>query len=167
MRLVNVLIFLVTLSLTTQSSPQQASAKLTPQTRENLMKAMHGEAFAYAKYMAYAEQARTNGHTAIADLFEQTAKVEHLEHFNEMAQLVQLADTDAANLRDAIQGESQESQTMYPQFAEQAAAAGDEAAAERFRELAKDETKHRSMFHAALDSLENKNPAGKDHPTER
>lgn len=117
---------------------------------------MHGEAFAYAKYMAYAQHARNSGNTAIADLFEQTAKVEHLEHFQELAELAHLAGSDPDNLRDAIQGETQESQIMYSRFAEQAATAGDSAAAARFREIAQDEMKHKRAFEEALATLENK-----------
>ena len=81
-----------------------------------------------------------------------------------LAELAQLAGGDAANLRDAIQGETQESQTMYPRFAEQAAAVGDPAVAQRFREIAPDEMKHRNMFQDALKSLEKSSP-GKDRPT--
>lgn len=161
MKLVKVLIFVAALSLTATSTPHQTSSKLSGQTRENLLKAMHGEAFAYAKYMAYANQARKNGDTMVADLFEQTAKVEHLEHFNEMAQLAGLVSTDIDNLKDAIQGETQESQTMYPHFAELALAVGDQAAADRFREIRKDEEKHRILFQDALNALENK-PRRKD-----
>jgi rubrerythrin len=43
---------------------------------------------------------------------------------------------------------------MYPQFAEQAKAAGDKEAADRFAEIAQDETKHRDSFKAALAKLE-------------
>jgi rubrerythrin len=156
MRSVKILILVVASSLTLISTPLQKPSKVNPQTRDNLMTAMKGEAFAYAKYMAYAQHARKSGNVSIANLFEQTAKVEHLEHFQELAELAQLAGTDADNLRDAIQGESQESQTMYPHFAEQAAAAGDSVVAERFREIAQDEMKHKNMFRDALASLENK-----------
>lgn len=159
MRLAKVLMIASLLSVTATSSPQQTPLKLSPQTREHLMTAMRGEAFAYAKYMAYAQRARENGHTTIADLFEQTAKVEYLEHFREMAELAQLAGTDAQNLEDAIRGETQESQTMYPNFADEAAAVGDVAAAERFREISKDEMKHRAKFQDALASLSPKSPA--------
>ncbi|HLH32895.1 MAG TPA: rubrerythrin family protein [Terriglobia bacterium] len=164
MKLVKVLIFVAVLSLTATSSPQQTSPKLSPQTRENLMKALHGEAFAYAKYMAYAEQARKSGHNTVADLFEETAKTEHLEHFNEMARLAGLAGSDADNLKDAIKGETEESQTMYPHFAELALAAGDQAAADRFLEIRRDEEKHRILFQDALDKLEQKSQRT-DHPS--
>ena len=158
MRLVKILVLMIAVSVTVTSSPQHKPSKINPQTRTNLMTAMHGEAFAYAKYLAYAQHARKNGNVAIADLFEQTAKVEHLEHFQELAELAQLVGSDADNLKDAIQGETQESQTMYPRFAEQATAAGDTAVAERFREIAQDEMKHRHMFRDALDSLEKSSP---------
>jgi rubrerythrin len=159
MRLVKILVIGSLLSLTATSSPQQTPQKLNPQTREHLMTAMRGEAFAYAKYMAYAQRARENGHPDIANLFEQTAKIEHLEHFREMAELAQLAGSDAQNLEDAIQGETKESQTIYPKFADEAAAVGDILAAERFREISKDEMKHRDMFRDALASLNKKGAA--------
>jgi rubrerythrin len=156
MRIVGSLSLVIALTLTAASSPQVEHSKLNPQTRENLMTAMKGEAFAYAKYMAYAEHARQSGHTNIADLFERTAKMEHLEHFRELAEIAQLAGSDTDNLRDAIQGETHEYQTMYPQFADHAATAGDIAAAERFREISRDEMEHSKMFRAALSGLEQK-----------
>jgi rubrerythrin len=159
MRLAKVLMIGSLLSVTAISRPQQTPLKLNPQTREHLMTAMRGEAFAYAKYMAYAQRARENGHPDIADLFEQTARVELIEHFREMAELARLAGTDAQNLEDAIRGETQESKTMYPKFADEAAAVGDVAAAERFREISKNEMKHQAMFQDALASLSKKGSA--------
>jgi rubrerythrin len=129
-------------------------AKLNPKTKENLSTAMHGEAFAYAKYLMFADHARKNGHADIADLFEQTAKQEHMEHLREEAEIAGVVGNDEANLKDAIKGENYETTTMYPQFAEQAKAAGDKDAADRFAEIARDETKHRDSFKAALAKLE-------------
>ena len=37
--------------------------------------AMHGETFAYAKYLLFAKHARQNGNTKVADLFESAANV--------------------------------------------------------------------------------------------
>ena len=56
---------------------------LDRKTMEDLSTAMHGEAFAYVKYLLYAEHARKNGNTELAELFEKTAKVERFEHFAE------------------------------------------------------------------------------------
>lgn len=119
-------------------------------TTENLSTAMHGEAFAYAKYMLYAEHARKNGNKALAELFESSAKTERFEHFAEEARLAGLVGTDEKNLKDAVQGESYEVETMYREFAEKASAAGDKAVAERFEEIRHDEMKHRDAFKAAL-----------------
>ncbi len=120
-------------------------------TAENLSAAMHGEAFAYAKYMLYAEHARQSGNSELANLFETSAKTERFEHFAEEARLAGLVGSDADNLKDAMKGESYEVETMYREFAEKVAAAGDKAVAERFEEIRRDEMKHRDAFKAALE----------------
>jgi rubrerythrin len=135
-------------------------AKLHSKTMENLSTAMHGEAFAYAKYEMFADQARKDGNTEVADLFDKTAKVEQLEHFREHAELAAIVGSDQANLKDAIKGESYETETMYPTFAKQARAAGDQDAANRFAEIGKDEAGHRDAFRAELSKLEAKHASG-------
>jgi rubrerythrin len=139
----------------------QDHAKLNPQTQKNLSTAIHGEAFAYAKYLLFAEQARKSGNTQLADLFENTAKVERLEHLREEAELAGVVGSDQDNLKDAIKGESYEVETMYRQFAEQAKAVGDNTVAQRFEEIRQDEMKHRDTFKAELKKLENKASGGK------
>jgi rubrerythrin len=131
-------------------------AKLHPQTVANLSASMHGEAFAYAKYLLFAEHARKNGDTELAELFEKTAAVEHLEHMREQADLAGIIHSDIENLKDAINGENHETETMYPGFARQAQAAGDHKAAKLFEEIANDEAKHRDAFRQALTRLETK-----------
>ena len=128
--------------------------QLNQKTMENLHTAMKGEAFAYASYLLYAEQARKTGHPEIAELFENTAKTERFEHFAEEAELAGLVGTNEENLRNAIKGESYEATTMYKEFAEEATSVEDHAAAERFEEIRQDEMKHRAMFEAALQKLE-------------
>ncbi len=135
------------------------SATVSPKTMDNLSTAMHGEAFAYAKYLLYARQARQSGNANLAALFEKAARVERFQHFSEEAQLAGLVGSDADNLKDAIKGESYEVETMYLGFAKEAAAAGDKAAADRFEEIRRDEMGHRDAFQAALKKLESK-PAG-------
>jgi rubrerythrin len=132
---------------------------MNAQTRNNLLQAMHGEAFAFVKYTLFAQQARKNGREEIAVLFEKTAEVERREHFAEEAELAGLVGSDADNLRDAIQGETYEVDKMYCEFADQAAAAGDEAVAARFAEVRRDEAGHRDAFEAALQQLEVAGPA--------
>lgn len=129
-------------------------SSLNQQTLENLSTAMHGEAFAYAKYMLFAEHARRSGHAELAKLFTETARTERFQHFAEEAQLAGVVGSDADNLKDAIRGESYEVDTMYREFAGQAKAAGDAAAASRFEEVRQDEMGHRDAYKSALAKLE-------------
>jgi rubrerythrin len=126
---------------------------LDQKTIDNLSTAMHGEAFAYVKYLLYAEHARKNGNKELAELFEKTAKVERFEHFAEEAELAGLVGSDADNLKDAIKGESYEVEMMYLEFAQMAKIAGNIAAAERFEEIRNDEMGHRDAFKIALAQL--------------
>lgn len=146
--------------LAIRSTHAQNDRKLSEQTMQNLSTAMHGEAFAYAKYMAFAEHARSSGDTELADLLEKTAKTERFEHFAEEAKLAGLIGSDSDNLKDAIKGESYETETMYREFAQQAQQAGDHEAAQRFEEIRQDEAKHRDAFMSALNNLEKKNRGG-------
>lgn len=138
------------------------TAALHQETAASLSSAMHGEAFAFAKYMLYAEHARDNGDQDLADLFSESAHTERFEHFAEEAKLAGLVHSDEENLRDAIQGETYEFEHMYPDFADKAKAAGDTAAANRFLEIRKDEGSHRDGFQAALDKLQ-KSTKGSGH----
>lgn len=135
---------------------QMSSGKSSvhPETQKNLEKAMQGEALAAAKYELFAQHAQQSGHLEIAQLFEDAAHTERTEHFKEEAELSNLVGSDGENLKAAIKGEAYEHTTMYPDFAKQADARGDKAAAERFRELAKDEGKHHDQFQAALSRLQ-------------
>jgi rubrerythrin len=127
---------------------------LTARTRKNLMDAMHGEAFAFAKYKIFAKHARKNGNNELADLFEKTADQEYFEHFRELADLLQLAGTDEQDVTDAIAGESFEVDAFYKRFADEARQDGDEEAAHRFEEIRHDEAFHQLAFQEALIKLQ-------------
>jgi rubrerythrin len=142
--------FLVVASFAIGRATTNHSSQLQQQTIDNLMSAAHGEAFAYAKYMLYAQHARDTGRPDIADLFERAATMERYEHFADEAKLVGLVGRNADNLQDALKGESYEVDTMYRNFSQQAAAVGDQVAADRFDEIREDEMKHRDAFRAAL-----------------
>ncbi|ALO98653.1 Rubrerythrin [Streptomyces hygroscopicus subsp. limoneus] len=122
-------------------------------TRANLDTAMHGEGLAHAKYMLFAAHARQTGNTALARLWEGTAKVELHEHFAGEAVLAGLVRTTRENLRTAITGEHNEAATVYPGFAKRATAVGDTAAARYWRNTAADETRHAAAFQKALNQL--------------
>ena len=81
--------------MNTEVSKQKPTAEKTTarrgtldqKTLDDLSTAMRGEAFAYAKYLLYAEHARKSGNKELADLFEKTANTERFEHFAEEAEL--------------------------------------------------------------------------------
>lgn len=124
------------------------------QTYENVVAAMRREAFAHARYLLFAAAAREQGEERLAAMFEGIAAVELREHFAELAELVDLVGADADNLRTAIRDENFEVEWKYPQFADQARAAGEFAVAERFAEMAEDERVHEKTLEAALERLE-------------
>jgi rubrerythrin len=124
------------------------------QTYENVLAAMHGEAFAHARYLLFAAAARKRGDERLASMFDGIAAVELQEHFEELAALAGLVGTDADNVRVAILDENREVEETYPQFAEQARAAGALAVAERFEEIAEDEREHEKTLEQALEALE-------------
>lgn len=130
-----------------------ATMQIHESTKTDLSNAMHGEAFAYAKYMLYAKQARAEGNAKLADLFEHTANVELNNHFRTHAYEFGLAGTDQQNLRDAIAGENYETTTMYPQMAQRARVAGDAKVAAIFAAVGNDERMHRDRFKDALNQL--------------
>ncbi|MGW3075740.1 MULTISPECIES: ferritin family protein [unclassified Kitasatospora] len=133
----------------TAGKPKVTSA----QTKANLDTAMHGEALAHAKYSLYAQRAQQSGNPALARLFTGISDVELQEHFSGEAALAGTVGTTSQNLATAITGETYESRTMYPTFAQQAKAAGDIAAVALFQHNATDEAGHAQAFQAARKGL--------------
>jgi rubrerythrin len=127
-----------------------AEHAISARSRKNLLEAMRGEAFAFAKYKLFAKHARANGDNDLAGLFDKTADQEYMEHFTEQADLLQLVGTDEQDLTDAIAGESFEVDTLYQRFAEEAREDGDEQVAHRFEEIRRDEVFHQLAFQEAL-----------------
>src|SRR6476646_11522884 len=127
-----------------------AEHAISVRSRRNLMEAMRGEAFAFAKYKLFARHSRNNGDCELADLFDKTADQEYMEHFVEQADLLQLVGTDEQDVTNALVGESFEVDDLYKRFAEEAREDGDEQVADRFEEIRRDEAFHQLAFHEAL-----------------
>ena len=119
-------------------------------TKEDILTALRTEAFTYARSMLFANAARRNGRTEIADLFESTARTELEEHFAALADLAGIVGDDADNLRAAIEAESYEIEVMYPTFAEHATRATDTAAARCFIEIRRHEIDHLEALREAM-----------------
>ncbi len=135
------------------AAPVFAEGTLNAQTKQNLQAAMHGEAYAHLKYLAYAEHARKSGHPEIAKLFDENANVEASEHFAREAEALNLAKSDEANLADGMAGEQYENTKMYVQYAQQADAVGDKKVAGMFRQIAADEGDHYAAYRTAAEKL--------------
>lgn len=131
-----------------------AGAELQASTQKDLMTAMQGEAFAYLKYMAFADKARSQGYASVAALFEKTANVEWKSHFTTHAYQYGLVKGTVQNLQNAIAGENYETTVMYPQMAQRAKAAGDTSVATIFTAIGKDEATHRDQFQQALKQIQ-------------
>jgi rubrerythrin len=126
-----------------------ADEEVQPQTRQDLVAVMQNEALATLKFTAFAEHARKEGKTALAELLEQTAKGEH-RHFMEAARMYGLAREDWRNLSDSIVVEYAEFSKTYVRIAERAEAAGDKEVARTFREMAAEEAMYHQDFKAAV-----------------
>jgi rubrerythrin len=115
-----------------------------------MVAAMKDEAYSYLRYMLCAEQARANGHTALAQLFEDTAQVEFNKHFRKLSVDYGLIKSDTENLNSAIGSEYNETMKMYQDMAKRAHAAGDKDMAETFSAIAVDEEGHQKAFLAII-----------------
>lgn len=130
-----------------------AATAVEPGTRANLLEAMRGEALAFVAYNAFADSAAREGYSAIASLLRTTGAQERDEHFAEQAHLAGLVQSQDENLEEAILAEDEEATALYPEYAKQAATAGDGTAADLFSELASDEADHRERLQEALRAL--------------
>ena len=74
------------------------------QTEKNLLAAFSGESMARNKYLFFAEQARKEGNTEVADLFERMAQNEGI-HGKMLFQRLNGVKDSATNLQSAIAGE--------------------------------------------------------------
>lgn len=122
-------------------------------TVENLKAAFAGESQARNKYTYYAAIARKEGYHYIAKILEETAENEKRHAKDELALLKGIGDT-IANLKEAIGGEHHETTEMYPTFAKEAKAEGNEAAALLFKEIGEVEEHHRERFKKLLQLIE-------------
>ena len=122
-------------------------------TPENLRAAFAGESQARNKYTYFAVVARKEGYHYIAKILEETAENEKRHAKDELTLLNGIGDT-LANLKEAISGEHQETTEMYPAFAREAKAEGNEAAARLFQEIGEVEQHHRERFQKLLELVE-------------
>ncbi|MFP4473355.1 MAG: rubrerythrin [Candidatus Omnitrophota bacterium] len=130
------------------------SESLGPNTKENLLTAFAGESKARNKYTYFAKTARKEGYHYIAKIFEDAAANEMQHAKDEFKMLGGIGDTEA-NLKEAVEGETYETTTMYPEFAKQAEEEGHADAARLFRQIAKVEEEHAKIYKQLLQMVKN------------
>jgi rubrerythrin len=128
--------------------------KIMRKTEQNLWEAFAGESQANRKYLAFAEKADREGHSQSAKLFRAAAHAETVHAHAHLRALKAIGDT-AANLREAIAGETHEFKNMYPDMIETARQEGDKAAERTFTYANEVEKTHAALYQKALDSLDN------------
>lgn len=133
-------------------------------TSVNLMKAFAGESMARNKYEYFAKIAQKEGFRDIAEHFQRAANNEkmhaklELKAYNVLNYDKEFGDTKE-NLAYAIEGESYENVTMYPDFAEIAKQEGHKDISRLLSMIGKIEIEHENMYRSLLERLE----AGKEH----
>lgn len=127
----------------------------------NLLKAFAGESQARNKYEYYAKVAQKEGYRDIAEHFQRAANNEKHHAKMELSLANRMTNNSEdnfgdtkANLQDAINGESYENVTMYPDFAAIAKEEGHKEAAKLFSGIGQVEVEHENMFQMLLNRLE-------------
>jgi len=122
-------------------------------TLKNLEAALAGESQAHIKYRYFARIAREEGFEEVARHFEHTADQE-LKHAWGHLELLIGTPTTKECLQKAIEGETYEFTTMYPQFEAIAITEGEVKAAEEARAQIAESKEHAAEFVAVLKKAE-------------
>ncbi len=123
-------------------------------TEKNLAEAFAGESQANRKYLAFAKKAETEGFKQIARLFRAAAEAETVHAHAHLRELGGIK-TTAENLREAINGESHEFKSMYPQMIKEADEEGAKGALRSFRYANAVEKIHADLYQKVLDNIGN------------
>ena len=122
-------------------------------TLNNLEKALAGESMAHVKYRYFAKMARAEGYEDIAKHFEHTADQELLHAWGHLELLVGKPNTKEC-LEKAIEGETYEFTTMYPEFKAVAEVEGQMYAAQAAQEQIDESKEHAEQFVEILKKAE-------------
>jgi rubrerythrin len=146
--------------------------KPSDETLANLQIAFNGESNANKRYLAFADKAQQEGYGDVASLFRAAARAEQVHAKQLAAEIEKLGakpeakiETPAAkstkeNLDAAIQGETYERDTMYPEFRKQARHAYNMDAVRVFNYAYNAESEHAALFMAASTNVEQMRGSG-------
>jgi rubrerythrin len=121
-------------------------------TLDNLKEAFAGESQANRKYLAFAKKADEEGYAQVARLFRAAADAETVHAHAHLRVMGGIGSTEE-NLRQAIEGETEEFRSMYPRMMEEAKAEGDDAAYLSFANANAVEEIHAGLYRKALENL--------------
>jgi rubrerythrin len=122
-------------------------------TIKNLESAFAGESQAHIKYRYFAKIARAEGYEEVAKHFEHTADQELLHAWGHLELLIGKPSTKEC-LEKAIEGETYEFTTMYPDFEKEAVFEGNNEAAAEARLQTEESKQHAQEFIAVLAKAE-------------
>lgn len=120
-------------------------------TAKNLMDAFAGESQANRKYLAYAKQAEKEGFAQAAKLFRAAAEAETIHAHAHLRNAGKIGDT-MANLQDALNGETHEFTSMYPQMIKDAESEGEKVAQRYFGWANQVEEVHANLYKKAIEA---------------
>jgi rubrerythrin len=115
-------------------------------TIKNLESAFAGESQAFTKYMYFAKIARAEGNEDVAKHFEHTASQELLHAWGHLELLIGKPSTKEC-LQKAIEGETYEFTTMYPEFL---AGAQNEQEIAEYKDQIEESKEHAEQFAEVL-----------------
>ena len=121
-------------------------------TPDNLQAAFAGESQANRRYLFFADKADEEGYPQVARLFRAAAEAETVHARNHL-EVMGCIGTTMGNLETAIQGESHEFMTMYPQFIEHAKSDKNQRAEVSFTHANAVEKIHHELYQKALEGL--------------
>ena len=122
-------------------------------TLQNLESALAGESMAHIKYRYFAKIAREEGFEDVAKHFEHTADQEILHAWGHLELLIGKPSTKEC-LEKAIEGETYEFTTMYPQFFNNAVSEKNAQASKEFTDQIAESKEHAEQFRAVLEKAE-------------
>ena len=135
-------------------------------TEQNLLKAFAGESQARMRYDYFSKQAKKEGLEQISAIFAETAlnEKEHAKRFFKFLEgnMVEITATYPAgkigttmeNLKASAEGEKEEWEELYPEFARIAEEEGFKEVAIAFKMIAKAEMAHEARYRKLYDNLE-------------
>ncbi len=145
-------------------------------TEQNLLKSFAGESQARTRYTFFASKAKKEGYEQIAGVFTETAdqEKEHAERFFKFLEggpleitasyPAGIIGTTAQNLLEAAEGEHEEWDLLYKEFAEVADAEGFAEIAETWRRVAMVEAEHERRYRILLGRVVEERVFNRDEP---